>query len=471
MISFNQASQLGIAHIQNKTQNIIYLRAGSFDAAALSDYLLSIPANTLTQEINENEFRKILETIYSKLSNSNLSSEVLEFENHVSMEDATNSLSENIAVDLHQEDAPVIKLLNSVFIQSIQNNASDIHFISNDLSFDIQLRIDGSLVPLIQLKIEQAPRIITRIKTISKINIAERRLPQDGRISVKLNNQIIDVRVSTLPTGAGERVVLRLLNKNSNLISLDSLQMPLQIFDQFYKNIHNPNGLVLVTGPTGSGKTTTLYASLNELKKTTANIMTIEDPVEIQIEGISQTQVNNNIKLDFAQGLRAILRQDPDIIMIGEIRDAETASIAVRASLTGHLVLSTLHTNNSLEAISRLKDLEIKDYLISSSLRAILAQRLLRKYCNQCKDISLSLGAKTRETIFKLPGCNHCNYTGLKERIAIFELLVVDKNLQQKLLTGDFKSLQGTSHLYDEAKKYVDKEVIPLFELSKTDLH
>jgi len=471
MITFNQASSLGIAHLQNQDTNTIYLRLNNYDPIALSDYLLSVPFNTPTEEISEDNFQKVLEKIYTKLSNSNLSAEVLDFESHVSLDEAKKSLIQNTTVDLHQEDAPVIKLLNSVFVQSIHNNASDIHFISNDTSFDIQLRIDGTLVPLLQLKIEQAARIITRIKTISKINIAERRLPQDGRISVKLNQEVIDVRVSTLPTGKGERVVLRLLNKNSNLISLDQLQLPPQTYDHFYKSIHNPNGLVLVTGPTGSGKTTTLYAALHELKKTSVNIMTVEDPVEVQIEGISQTQVNASIKLDFAQGLRAILRQDPDVIMIGEIRDPETASIAVRASLTGHLVLSTLHTNNALEAINRLKDLGIEDYLLSTSLRAILAQRLLRKYCTHCKKESLNLGAKTRETIFKLPGCSECNYTGLKGRIAIFELLTVNKKIQEQLLNKDYKNLYGSSMMFDEAKKYVDKNIIPLFELSKTDLN
>lgn len=470
MITFNQASSFGIAHLQNYEVNRIYVRLNNYDSIALADYLLSVPVTTPIEEISEENFQKILEKIYTKISNSSLSTEVLEFESHISLDEAKKYLTQNTTVDLQQDDAPVIKLLNSVFVQSIQNNASDIHFISNETSFDIQLRIDGSLVPLLQLKIEQAARIITRIKTISKINIAERRLPQDGRISVKLNQEIIDVRVSTLPTGKGERIVLRLLNKNSDLISLDQLQMPQQTYDLFYKNIHNPNGLVLVTGPTGSGKTTTLYAALHELKKASVNIMTVEDPVEVQIEGISQTQVNSSIKLDFAQGLRAILRQDPDVIMIGEIRDPETASIAVRASLTGHLVLSTLHTNNALEAINRLKDLGIEDYLLSTSLRAVLAQRLLRKYCKHCKKESLSLGAKTRETIFKLPGCLECNYTGLKGRIAIFELFTVNKKIQEELLNKDYRNLYGSSLLFNEAKKYVDKDIIPLFELSKTDL-
>ena len=471
MITFNQASNFGIAHLQKGDVDTIYLRSDRYDPTALSDYLLNVPANTKLEEADEETFKRILEKIYSKLSSSALSSEVLEFESNISIDDAKKSLTQNSAIDLHQDDAPVIKLLNSVFVQSIQNNASDIHFISNESTFDIQLRIDGSLVPLLQLRIEQAPRIITRIKTISKINIAERRLPQDGRISVKLDNEIIDVRVSTLPTGKGERVVLRLLNKNSNLIAMSNLNMPQTLFDNFYKNIHQPNGLVLVTGPTGSGKTTTLYSAVHELKKASVNIMTVEDPVEVQIEGISQTQVNPNIKLDFAQGLRAILRQDPDVIMIGEIRDSETAQIALRASLTGHLVLSTLHTNNAVEAVNRLKDLGIDNYLISSSLRAILAQRLLRKYCEHCKHESLQQGAKTRETLFKLTGCQECNFTGLKGRIAIFELLVIDQRLQNKLLQGDLSGVENSKKLALEAKKYVDSELVPRFELSKTNLN
>ena len=247
--------------------------------------------------------------------------------------------------------------------------------------------------------------------------------------------------------------------------------MPKNLFNNFYKNIHQPNGLVLVTGPTGSGKTTTLYSALHELKKASVNIMTVEDPVEVQIEGISQTQVNTNIKLDFAQGLRAILRQDPDVIMIGEIRDTETAQIALRASLTGHLVLSTLHTNNALEAINRLKDLGIDNYLISSSLRGILAQRLLRKYCPACKSNSLAEGAKIQETLFKLTGCHECNFTGLKGRIAIFELLEINQDIQSKLLQGDLSEINNSSTLAVEAKKYVDNETIPLFELSKTNLN
>jgi len=288
-----------------------------------------------------------------------------------------------------------------------------------------------------------APVVVSRIKVMARLDIAERRIPQDGRISLKLGGKLLDVRVSTLPSRAGERVVLRILDKDNAGIELDVLGMPENINAMFREALSEPNGIVLVTGPTGSGKTTTLYAGLRLLNDGSRNLLTVEDPVEYAVEGVGQTQVNPKVGLTFATGLRAILRQDPDVVMVGEIRDRETADIAVQASLTGHLVLSTVHTNDAVGAITRLRDMKIEPFLLASTLRAVIAQRLVRRLCPSCRDpveadrsAGALLGFESGEIIYKAKGCGDCNHTGYKGRIGVFEAVRIDDTIRRLINSG-----------------------------------
>lgn len=324
---------------------------------------------------------------------------------------------------LAEDDAPVISMVNAVLREAAKRNASDIHFEPYELHATIRLRIDGMLVDLVQPPRAVYSALVSRIKIMSQLDIAERRLPQDGRLSISLDSGSVDVRVSVLPTAHGERVVLRLLQKNAQHLQIQNLGMSAEVEQKFSALLEKPNGIVLVTGPTGSGKTTTLYAALMRLRTSAENIMTVEDPVEYNIEGISQTPVSPKIGLSFASALRAILRQDPDILMVGEIRDLETAQIAVQAALTGHLVLATLHTNDSASAVTRLIDMGIEPFLLSSTLRGVLAQRLLRRLCSACD-------AKNQD-------CEICNGTGYSGRLGIYELMVVNEPLQEAIRRGD----------------------------------
>src|SRR6187397_3504232 len=277
-----------------------------------------------------------------------------------------------------EDDAPIIRLINAVLTQAVKENASDIHVEPFENRLVVRFRVDGVLREVLQSRRAVAPLVVSRIKVMSKLDIAEKRLPQDGRISLRIAGRAVDVRVSTIPSGHGERVVLRILDKQAGRLDLESLGMDAATRERMDELIHKPHGILLVTGPTGSGKTTTLYAALERLNDNSRNIMTVEDPIEYYIDGIGQTQVNTKVEMTFARGLRAILRQDPDVVMVGEIRDLETAQIAVQASLTGHLVLSTLHTNSAVGAVTRLRDMGVEPFLLSSSLVGVLAQRLVR---------------------------------------------------------------------------------------------
>ena len=351
-------------------------------------------------------------------------------------------------------DAPVIRLVNLMFAQAVRDNASDLHIEPFQNSLKIRQRLDGVLYDMLNPPKHVQSALISRIKIMAKLNIAERRLPQDGRIELKIANKEVDVRVSTLPTSFGERVVLRLLDKTSVLISLSDLGMPPARLQHFSEEIQAANGIILVTGPTGSGKTTTLYAALTTINSTDVNIITIEDPVEYRINGIGQVQVNPKIDLTFASGLRSIVRQDPDVILVGEIRDAETAEIAIQSALTGHLVFSTLHTNDSASAITRLRDMGIESFLISSSVNAVLAQRLVRIICTHCKqeyepdaEEWKKLGISPLEVegrkVYRGAGCNNCNHTGYRGRKGIFELLHLDQDMKKLILkTSDSNAIK-----------------------------
>jgi general secretion pathway protein E len=345
-----------------------------------------------------------------------------------------------------EDDAPVIKLINAVLSQAINERASDIHIESFEHVLSIRLRVDGVLRELITPDRALGPLLVSRLKVMARLDIAEKRIPQDGRISIKLAGRAIDIRVSTIPSAHGERVVLRLLDKESGQLRLQELQMSEQVLRDFKKSLSSPHGIILVTGPTGSGKTTTLYAGLSHINQPGRNILTIEDPIEYLLGGIGQTQVNPKVGMTFAKGLRAILRQDPDIVMVGEIRDLETAEIAVQASLTGHLVLSTLHTNTALGAITRLHDMGVEPFLLSSSLLSVMAQRLVRTLCKHCKQPDpltpaeremLHLSAAADAVVYKAKGCHQCKGTGYTGRTGIYELIMVDDKLRAMIHDGE----------------------------------
>jgi len=342
-------------------------------------------------------------------------------------------------------DAPVIKLVNLVLSQAVRDNASDIHIESYKDRVKIRKRVDGILYDMYSPPRHVQSRLISRIKIMARMDIAEKRLPQDGRIEIRIADRNIDLRVSTLPTAFGERVVMRLLDKSSVLLSLESLGMGRRDLERFRELITAPHGIILVTGPTGSGKTTTLYSTLSILNRPGVNIITVEDPIEYQINGISQMQVNPKIGLTFASGLRTIVRQDPDIILVGEIRDLETAEIAIQSALTGHLVFSTLHTNDAASAVTRLIDMGLEPFLVSSSVNAILAQRLVRRVCPHCREAYrpgreylLRAGLDPEEFVetdlYRGRGCPECLRTGYKGRLGIFELMVLDEELRTRIL-------------------------------------
>lgn len=344
-----------------------------------------------------------------------------------------------------EDDAPIIRLINAMLGEAIKLQASDIHIETYEKNLSIRFRIDGVLRDILQPQRQLAALLVSRIKIMAKLDIAEKRIPQDGRIGLRLGGRAVDVRVSTMPSSYGERVVLRLLDKNSIRLELKQLGMTLGIRESLSGLIHKPHGIILVTGPTGSGKSTTLYAALSEINTRERNILTVEDPVEYDLEGVGQTQVNPKVDMTFARGLRAILRQDPDVVMVGEVRDTETAQIAVQASLTGHLVLSTLHTNTAIGAITRLRDMGIESFLLSTSLLGVLAQRLVRTLCPACKEEhalteaeKLSYGLpETTTSIYKPCGCAACNHTGYKGRTGIHELLIIDDKIREAIHTNE----------------------------------
>jgi general secretion pathway protein E len=326
-------------------------------------------------------------------------------------------------------DAPIIRMLNALLTQAAKEGASDIHIEAYERTSSVRFRVDGTLREIVQLNRGLHAALISRLKIMAELDIAEKRLPQDGRISLRIAGKAIDVRVSTLPNAHGERAVLRLLDKSDSKFSITNLGMSNAMLLNFARIVRQPHGIVLVTGPTGSGKTTTLYTALQTLDATTTNILTVEDPIEYELAGVGQTQVNPKIDLTFAKALRAILRQDPDVIMIGEIRDFETAQIAIQASLTGHLVLATLHTNDAPSAVTRLIDMGVEPFLLSSSLLGVMAQRLVRKFCPVCR-------TQNTEGVWYALGCPECGKTGYKGRTGVYELMMADAAVQDLIHKG-----------------------------------
>ncbi len=344
-----------------------------------------------------------------------------------------------------EDDAPVIRLINGILQEAIRTRASDIHIEPYENRLSVRFRIDGALRDMLSLSSKLSSVLVSRVKVMAQLDIAKKRVPQDGRFSLNLGERAVDVRVSTLPSQYGERVVMRILEKTSSLMNLSDLGLPQSELDALYSGLQRPNGIILVSGPTGAGKTTTLYAALNHLNDGTRNILTVEDPVEYALDGIGQTQVNNRVGMSFAAGLRAILRQDPDVVMVGEIRDPETAEIAVQASLTGHLVLSTVHTNSAVAAVTRLRDMGIEPFLLASTVTAIVAQRLVRRLCESCKSPyqptlrereELGLSGSVGRVFYKAQGCEVCHNIGYVGRIGLYEIVIMDDTLRAMIHDG-----------------------------------
>lgn len=344
-----------------------------------------------------------------------------------------------------RDDSPVIRLINALLLEAVKEGASDIHVETQERRLIVRFRVDGVLRDRIEPKRALAPLLVSRIKVMARLDIAEKRVPQDGRVTLRVGGHEIDVRVSTIPTQHGERVVMRLLDRGAVQLDLAALGMSDKDVALFQRLLDRPNGILLVTGPTGSGKTTTLYAALNRLNDRRSNIMTIEDPIEYELDGVAQTQVNPRTELTFARGLRAILRQDPDVIMVGEIRDQETAQVAVRSSMTGHFVLSTLHTNSAIGSITRLIDMGVERYLLAPMVVGLIAQRLVRRLCPECRapdhataadvailDSAVSLG----DPLFRATGCPACHQEGYRGRLGLYEIVAIDRTLETLIHNG-----------------------------------
>jgi general secretion pathway protein E len=397
------------------------------------------------QAVSSQEFQRRLTLAYQRGNN-----EAVQMAEDIGADVDLSRLADEIpdTADLMdaEDDAPIIRLINAILSQAVRDKASDIHIETFEDKLSVRYRIDGVLSEVLSPKRMLAPLLVSRLKVMAKLDIAEKRVPQDGRISVKIAGHAVDIRMSTIPSAHGERVVLRLLDKQAGQLELNQLAMNEQVYTAYTRSLGRPHGIILVTGPTGSGKTTTLYAGLSHINEASRNILTIEDPIEYMLPGVGQTQVNSKVDMTFARGLRAILRQDPDIVMVGEIRDLETAEIAVQASLTGHLVLSTLHTNTAIGAVTRLHDMGVEPFLLSSSLLAVMAQRLVRLLCNNCKQpfevsesekLLLGLAASAEPvTVCRSGSCEHCNYTGYSGRTGIYELIEIDDDLRLLIHEG-----------------------------------
>lgn len=462
IIPENLARRYDLIAIDKKNGYLIVAMADPLNIFAIDDVKLSTGYDIQPVISSKSHILNAIEKYYEEEAAKKLLEEFEESYEPTSIED----IDKEELVDVNS--APVVRLVNSIIGQAIKMRASDIHIEPFSEEVRVRFRIDGDLEEIMTLSKNSLSAITTRIKIMGKMDIAEKRIPQDGRVETNLEGKEIDMRISSLPTVYGEKVVIRLLDRSNFMFTKSQLGFRKRDLDTFDKILAQPYGIILVTGPTGSGKTTTLYTVLKELNNIEKNIITVEDPVEYKLKGINQVQVNNKAGLTFASGLRSILRQDPDIIMVGEIRDSETAEIAVRAAITGHLVLSTLHTNDTASSIARLVDMGIEPYLISSAVIGIISQRLVKKLCDKCKvpyeasDIEKKiLGIDTSEsiTLYRPGGCNVCN-GGFKGRTAVHEVMNIDEEIRnlidKKMTTDDIRNSavdKGMNTLFENAKK------------------
>ena len=433
--SFAKRHGVLIQKFSDETADAVYRSGASPLSIAEVRRFAGVPLNL--SRVSSEVFDTLLQESYEQGSH-----QAMQMVDGLDLTQVAQELQEPSDLLESDDDAPIIRFINAVLTEAVKDNASDIHIEPYENRLGVRFRIDGVLREILQTRRALAPLVASRIKVMSKLDIAEKRLPQDGRISLRIAGRAVDVRVSTIPSGHGERVVLRLLDKQGGRLDLTSLGMDDKSCATMDKLIHKPHGIILVTGPTGSGKTTTLYAALERINDNSRNIMTVEDPIEYFIDGIGQTQVNTKVEMTFARGLRAILRQDPDVVMVGEIRDLETAEIAVQASLTGHLVLSTLHTNTAVGAVTRLRDMGVEPFLLSSSIIGVLAQRLVRVLDNEtkqpytatdyeCKLIDADPGDPP--TLFR-PGAGPNG--GFQGRTGIYELITVDDTMRGMIHDG-----------------------------------
>ncbi|NQX89219.1 MAG: type II secretion system ATPase GspE [Halioglobus sp.] len=443
-LPFTFAQQCGVLLDETDGGAPVIVHTGAPSLQVLTELRRHMGVPFVLEALPEEEFKRRLTLAYQRTDN-----EAVQMAEDIGSEVDLSRLADEIPEtgDLMdtEDDAPIIRLINAILSQAVREQASDIHIETFEDRLSVRYRIDGVLAEVLSPKRMLAPLLVSRLKVMAKLDIAEKRVPQDGRISVKLAGHAVDIRMSTIPSAHGERVVLRLLDTAAGQLQLPQLKMNEQVHGAYKKFLHTPHGIILVTGPTGSGKTTTLYAGLAEINESSRNILTIEDPVEYMLPGIGQTQVNPKVDMTFARGLRAILRQDPDVVMVGEIRDLETAEIAVQASLTGHLVLSTLHTNTAIGAVTRLQDMGIEPFLLSSSLLAVMSQRLVRLLCQDCREEHrpdaaelemLGLGAQEGVQIYRAKGCASCNYSGFRGRTGIYELIEIDDPMRVMIHEG-----------------------------------
>ena len=445
-LPFTYAQQFQVLLETTQEGAPIVVHVGQLPLQVMTELRRYLSGPYTLQDVPEEDFRRRLTLAYQRDNN-----EAVQMAEDIGSDVDLSRLAAEIpeSGDLMDtdDDAPIIRLINAILSQAVREQASDIHVETFEDRLSVRYRIDGVLAEVLSPKRMLAPFLVSRLKVMAKLDIAEKRVPQDGRISVKIAGHAVDIRMSTIPSAYGERVVLRLLDTASGQLRLSQLAMNEQVLSAYTRHLHSPHGIILVTGPTGSGKTTTLYAGLAEINETSRNILTIEDPVEYMLPGIGQTQVNTKVEMTFARGLRAILRQDPDVVMVGEIRDLETAEIAVQASLTGHLVLSTLHTNTALGAVTRLQDMGIEPFLLSSSLLAVMSQRLVRLLCDDCKE-EADPSPKEREMLnlddaddtvklYRPVGCERCKYTGYRGRTGIYELVEIDDAMRVMIHKGE----------------------------------
>jgi len=469
LLPYHFAKARGVIAVRREAQAARVWVRGDVQAATLAEVRRILGQPLHAEQLSDRQFEQSLAQVYARSDSATANLMIDGVEQELDLQQLAQEIPEITDLMDAEDDAPVIRLINALLTQALREHASDIHIEPFETRSVVRFRVDGTLRDIIEPQRTLHAALVSRIKVMAQLDIAEKRLPQDGRITLRVAGRPVDVRVSTLPTGHGERAVLRLLDKQAGRLELSSLGTNADCLAAVDEMVHQPHGIFLVTGPTGSGKTTTLYAALSQLDAKVMNIMTVEDPIEYDLDGIGQTQVNPRIDMTFARALRTILRQDPDVIMIGEIRDLETAQIAVQASLTGHLVLATLHTNTAAGAVLRLTDMGVEPYLLASSLLGVLGQRLVRRLCPECRKPhqpdaaeQTLLGPHAAATIYSPVGCPACNFSGYRGRTGIFELFKVDEALRRMIHDGageqslrDYLAAQGVASLRQDGMRRV----------------